>query len=546
MLEELRVTDLGIVEEITLTFGPGLTAISGETGAGKTLLVEALQLLLGGRADPVLVRDGAPEARVEGRFVDEDGEEHVLARVLPADGRSRAYVDGRLVTAGQLAELGATFLDLHGQHAHQQLLSGAAQRDALDQFAGEEAERARREIREARAEARTWRAELEALGGDERARAREADLLRFQIDEIDAARVDDPGEDDALRAEEALLADATALREALATAYAALAEGGLDALGAAAAAVADRPPLADLHERLRGLQAELAELGRDLRFRAEGVVDDPVRLEAVRARRQALRQLRRKYGETLADVLEYRRRIGDRLAQLEHHEEHAARVADAIARAEQRAQAAAKRLRRARQRAAASLGEAVDAHLHDLAMPRARLVVTLEPSVLTDDGGDAVTFLLAANPGEPARPLARAASGGELARTMLALRLVCRASAPTLVFDEVDAGIGGEAGTAVGRLLAVLASSHQVLCVTHLAQVAAFADRQIVVTKREHAGRTVAHAQEVVGDGRVRELSRMLAGVGESDHARRHAAELLAAASAADARAAKRVRAERH
>lgn len=540
MLTELRVANLGIVEEITIALAPGLTAITGETGAGKTLLVEAMELLLGSRADSDLVRDGAAEATVEGRFVDaSSGEEHVLARVLPRDGRSRAYVDGRLVTAGELAAVGERLVDLHGQHAHQQLLGAAAQRGALDRFVGPAASGALTTVRTARAEARARRRELEGLGGDARARAREVDLLRFQIAEIDDAGLDDPAEDDRLAEEEARLDDAVALRAALVAAHHAIEAEGLDALGAAAALLRDRP-VDDLGARVRAVQAEAAELARDLRLAADAVVEDPERLAAVRARRQSLRQLCRKYGESLGDVVAYRDATAARLAQLEHHEEHASRLGAEVAELEDRARAAAEVLRAERRAAAPALAAAVTAHLRDLAMARAVFEVAVEPAELTDDGADAVSFLLAANPGETARPLARAASGGELARTMLALRLVATDGPPTLVFDEVDAGIGGEAGTAVGRLLGVLGRTHQVLCVTHLAQVAAHADHQVVVEKVERAGRTVATARPVEGADRIRELSRMLAGVGESDHARRHAAELLAAARPVVARAGRR------
>jgi len=534
MLVELRVADLGIVDEITLSVERGLTAITGETGAGKTLLVEALELLLGSRADAALVRDGAAEARVEGRFVMDDGTEHVLARVLPVDGRSRAYLDGRLATAGELAELGSALVDLHGQHAHQSLLAPSVQRAALDRYAGADALEALATLRTARDDARARRVELDALGGDDRARAREADLLRFQAEEIDGAAIADADEDEALRVEEALLSDAAAIREALGAAYHAVENDGVDALGIAAGSLAESDALSDLHTRVKGLQAELDELGRELRVAADGVVDDPVRLAAVRERRHLLQQLRRKYGETLGDVLAYRSEVGERLAQLEHHDEHAARLQADIAAAHAGAAAAAEALTNARRAAARPMAEAVTAYLRELAMPRAEVSIAVEPGDLTDQGADTVTFLLAANAGESARALARAASGGELARAMLALRLVCSDAPPTLVFDEVDAGIGGEAGTAVGRLLGVLGRTHQVLCVTHLAQVAAFADQQVAVEKTEQRARggrrTVARATAVEGDARVRELSRMLAGVEASDHARRHAAELLASA----------------
>jgi len=539
-LAELRVVDLGIVDDLTLLFGPGLTGITGETGAGKTLLVEALDLLVGGRAETGIVRDGAAEAVVEGRFVDDQtGYEVVVARVVPVDGRSRAYVDGRLATAGELAERGASLVDLHGQHAHQSLLAPGVQRAALDRFAGPPALDALAAYRMARAEERGLDAELAALGGDDRARARELDLLRFQITEIEAAGLSDAGEDVALEAEEALLADATAHQDALGSAYTAVEGSGLDAVGGAGAALEDRAPFAELAARLRAAHAELADLGHELRLARERVTVDPERLEAVRARRQLVRELTRKYGETLEDVVAYGREAVRRLDELEGYEERARELQESRAVALAAVGAAAAALSRARRSAAAPLAEAISPHLRELAMPAARFEVIVEPAEPGDDGADRVTFLLGANPGEPAKPLAKAASGGELSRAMLAARVVLSEAPPTLVFDEVDAGIGGEAGAAVGRLMADLAPRHQVLCVTHLAQVAAFADAQVVVEKREQGGRTVATARSVEGDERVGELSRMLAGVGESEHARSHAAELLQHAQHAQ-------RAERH
>ncbi len=531
MLTELHVADLGIVADLKLVLGPGLTAITGETGAGKTLLVEALELLVGGRADTTLIRDGASEAHVEGRFLDPiSDEEAVLARILPLEGRSRAYVDGRLATVAELAEVGTRFVDLHGQHAHQSLLAPAVQRGALDHFAGPAAADPLAEYRAARAEQRRIDADLAALGGDERSRAREIDLLRFQIDEIEAAGLDDESEDVALEAEEALLADAIAHREALAAAYGAVESSALDAVGAAATALSGRSPFAQLGERLRATQAELAELGRELRVARDSIEDDPDRLETIRARRRLLRELTRKYGETLADVRAYGIETTWRLAELEGYETRAAELEAESRAARERAASVASSLSQARLAAAGGLADAITPHLQELAMPSATFEVVVEAAEPTDDGADRVTFLLSANPGEPSRPLARVASGGELSRAMLAARVVLSEAPPTLVFDEIDAGIGGEAGAAVGRLLADLAGRHQVLVVTHLAQVAAFADAQIVVEKREQGKRTVASAQGVAGEERIRELSRMLAGVGESAHARSHAAELLDAA----------------
>jgi DNA repair protein RecN (Recombination protein N) len=553
VLVELHVVDLGIVADLSLVLGPGLTAITGETGAGKTLLVEAVELLVGGRADAGLVRDGASEARVEGRFVHpETGEETILARVVPRDGRSRAYLDGRLATVGELAEAGRALVDLHGQHAHQSLLDPAIQRGALDRYAGPPALEALARYRDARAAVRDLDAELAALGGDARARAREIDLLRYQVEEITAAALDDAAEDVALEAEEALLADAVAHREALTRAYEALEGPGLDAVGTALAALDGRAPFTELAARLRGAQGELADIEQELRREVERVEDDPARVESVRTRRHQLHELGRKYGSTLADVIAYGAEAAARLDELERYEERAADLEARRAAYERDAGAAAADLSQARRDAAAPLGVAITGHLRELAMPHATVEIDVEPGPPTDDGHDQVTYLLAANPGERARPLARAASGGELSRAMLAARVVLSEAPPTLVFDEVDAGIGGEAGAAVGRLLQALGARHQVLCVTHLAQVAAFAGTQVVVEKavervKAEAGqrreRTVARATVVDGDARVAELSRMLAGVGDSSHARRHAAELLdTAAGSASAGGARRKR----
>ncbi len=548
MLTELRVENLGIIESASMILGPGMTVITGETGAGKTLVIEALELLLGGRADPTLVREGCSEARVEGRFVISDGVagegvsgsgveiETVLTRVVPTSGRSRAYVDGGLATAAEVADVGRRLVDLHGQHAHQSLLAPAEQRALLDRFAGESAATARAELRAAREDARTITAALAALGGDERSRAREADLLRYQLAEIDAAGLVDDLEEERLEAEEELLADAEALREALGSAHERVAGAALDALGSAIADVARRRPLDHLAERLRSLQADAADLARDLRSTAEETISDPGRLEEVGVRRRLIADLTRKYGDAVSGVLAYAEEARRRLDDLEGHGARAAELAETLATAQGLALGAAERLSAARRAAADPLGSAVTVRLRELAMPAATFAVEIEEADLGEDGADSVAFLLAPNPGEPARPLARAASGGELSRAMLALRVVLTEAPPTLVFDEVDAGIGGEAGTAVGRALASLGGRHQVLCVTHLAQVAAFADAHLVVSKGEVDDRTTAEVEHALDGARVAELSRMLAGVGDSSHARRHAEELLETAGATRSR----------
>jgi DNA repair protein RecN (Recombination protein N) len=530
MLVELRVRDLGVIADLTLVLDGGMTALTGETGAGKTLVVEAIDLLMGGRSDPVLVRPGADEAVVEGRFVTGD-EEVVLARTVPASGRSRAYVDGRMAPVAALAEAGGRLVDLHGQHTHQSLLHTGAQRGALDAFAGVELE----PLRVARATVSDLVAQLADLGGDVRARAREIDLLRFQVTEIEQAAIDDPDEDDALEQEEAALADVTASREAAAGAHAALADdgGALDALGTALAAISNRPPLADHAGRLKTLSVDLTDAAAELREAGEALADDPERLGAVRARRQLLRDLQRKYGDTVADVIAFGHQATARLAELEGYEQRAAALERELQQACSVVAAAEAEVAGQRRQAAPKLAKTVETELRALALPRARFAVTVGDA----DPGDDVVFSFGANPGEPVLALAKVASGGELARVMLALRLVlstrtAAAGPETLVFDEVDAGVGGEAAVAVGRALSALARRYQVLVVTHLAQVAACAEAQIGITKEERKKRTVALAAPLDEAGRVVELSRMLSGQPASATAREHAEELLAAAAA--------------
>ncbi len=526
MLTELAVRDLGVIAEVRLVFGPGMTALTGETGAGKTLLVDAIDLLVGGKADPTLVRPGAAEAVVEGRFVlgdDPDATEVVLARVVPASGRSRAYVDGRLATIAELADWGRQLVDLHGQHAHQSLLAPAVQRAILDRFGGVDLS----ELQAARRRLVEIDAELAALGGDERARAREIDLYRFQVSELDAAGLADPDEDAALDAEEDLLADATAhLAAAAAAAEVLSGDGGaIDLVGEAVAHLQGRGPFADHEARLRAVMAELSELSADVRATGEGIDQDPERLDAIRARRQLLAELRRKYGDTLAEVIAYADEARERLAELEGRDAAAEALDRERASVQEDLERAERAVGAARRAAAPRLGEAITDRLVDLAMPKAHMAVAVGDA----DPGDDVELQLCANPGSPLLPLAKTASGGELARAMLAVRLVLTSGPPTLVFDEVDAGIGGEAAVAVGAALAAVAADHQVFVVTHLPQVAAHAHQHIAVTKTERDGSTVSQARALGHDERVVELSRMLAG-SDSEVGRRHASELLAAA----------------
>ncbi len=519
MLTELHIENLGVIENLDIQLGHGLIALTGETGAGKTMIVEAINLLVGGRADAGMVRPGADEARVEGRFVSGD-DEVILCRTIPLDGRSRAYVNGRLATVAQLAEHGSDLVDMHGQHAHQSLLGAKAQREALDVYAGVDLE----PLRDARAVVTEIDAALATLGGDDRMRAREIDLLRFQVSEIRDAAISGPEEDDELSREEDVLADAVNYREALWKAVTSLAEesGATDNLGTAIAALHNKDPFAELVHRMKALQSELEDLSADIRDAAESIEEDPARLDEVRQRRQLLVDLRRKYGDSLVDVIAFGSQSATRLAELESFEARAATLdVDRVAavRALEQAQAV---VGKARRNGSAPLAEKVQKHLRTLAMAHAVIEVQVG-----QDPGDDVVFLLAANPGSPVMPLTKVASGGELARTMLALRLVLSSGPETLVFDEVDAGIGGEAAVAVAQALAELGKRHQVLVVTHLPQVAAAAQNHIHVSKSVRAGKTFAQAVALGDDQRVSEIARMLSGGVAEATALEHARELL-------------------
>ena len=530
MLTELHIENLGVIERIEIMLGPGLTAVTGETGAGKTMLVEAIELLVGGRADSSMVRHGADEARLDGRLITPDGTEMVLTRVIPTSGRSRAYVNGRLATVASLAEAAADAVDLHGQHAHQSLLSTATQRAALDEYGAIDLE----PLRAARARLTEIDAELAALGGDERARAREIDLLRFQVDELDAADVVDAGEDERLDAEESVLADATAHRDAAAAAVASTSDdgGAHDAIASALGALDGRSPFMEHVTRLRDVLAELDDVVGEIRAAGERIDESPERLAEIRERRQVLKNLRRKYGDDLAAVMAFHAECAGRLAELEHFDERAAELDRARQDALATELVAAEAVGRRRREVGPLLASAVETELRRLAMPHVSVGVEIGDHP-DDHPGDRIQFLLAANPGSPLLPLTRVASGGELARAMLALRLVLSraASRPedgrTLVFDEVDAGIGGAAAQAIGDALAQLGRSHQVLVVTHLAQVAVAADVQVAVAKTVRDGETFAHAAPIEGDSRVAEVARMLSG-STTDSALDHARELLA------------------
>lgn len=547
MIVELRVRDLATIADVTLPLGPGLNVLTGETGAGKSMLVDALTLLLGGRADTGLVRPGAARAIVEGVLevaapvrrriealgLDADDEKVVVRREVSAEGRSRAWVNGSPTTAGVLAELGGMLVELHGQFETQSLLKPAEQRDLLDAFAEAASERAA--VAEAHAALAALETEEVALAQKRDDVRRRADYLRHVVQEIDAAKVK-AGELEQLEVEARRLAQAGALVEhaqriaeaidggqGSALASLAAAEKALAALEKIDPAVGEWRTLADT------AYANLRELAANAAAFASGVSEDPERLDQVERRREKLSRLLLKYGEDLAAVRTARDEAAAELDVLDTADTDLRAIGARREAARAALGEAAGTLTARRSAAAGRFARAVNRLLPKLGLSGAQLAVELEtlPSP-SASGAEQVTLLARLNVGHEARPIAKVASGGELARLMLALKVVLARHdrVPALVFDEIDAGIGGEVGARVGEALADVAARHQVLVITHLPQIAARADRHLVVSKRAKAGVATSDVQVIHGEDRVAELARML-GDADGDAARRHAEALL-------------------
>ncbi len=546
MLRELHIAGLGVIEDLDLELDPGLNVLTGETGAGKTMVTVGLALALGQRAASSLVRRGATATRVEARFDAtpaaaevgwaEDGEV-VLARRVGADGRSTARVGGQLAPVSTLAELGTGLVEVHGQHQGLRLLSGAAQTAFLDRFVGAEQLAVLETLAAQTAALRDVRSRLDRIDEDTRERERELDLLAYQIREIEALDPR-PGEGQALEGEQARLAHAERLLELAAAAETAISgeEAGADALRAGAAALEAAaeldPDAVALAGRGAALASEATELGRDVRAYAERIQLDPERLEEVRSRIAALRDLERKYGESEEEVLAFLDRARAGAAELGGAEDERERLASEAERLDRVVADLAQHVTRARQAATGPLADAIAAELQELGMEGAQVRIELVSlPERTAAGAERAEFRFSGGPGQPLLPIAKVASGGELSRTMLACRtvLVDLDDVPTLVFDEVDQGIGGRAAVTVGRRLARLAERRQVVVVTHLPQIAAFADRHVRVEKRSG----VAGVHVLDDAGRVAELSRMLSGLPETEAAATHAEELLAEAAKA-------------
>jgi DNA repair protein RecN (Recombination protein N) len=559
MLRELTIRNVAVIDELTVSFVPGLNVLTGETGAGKSILIDALQLVLGARGSEELLRSGADEAAVEAAFdvgpgsravelveaegiAAEPGEFLVLRRHLFRDGRSKAYANGRLTSAATLRALAECLVDIHGQQPAQPLLDPRRHRELLDAYAG-----AVEDVRAYRDRYARWQAqrrEREALLQADRERAQRQDLLEFQRREIEGARLT-AGEEEALAAEHGVLSNHERLFAAVEQAYSALEESDdavLERLAAAATRIREAAAIDQrLREVLEALETgsvHLREATRGLRDYRGRIEFDPQRLDAIEARLHEIGKLTRKYGGSVAEILEHLARVKKDLEALEQSEARLAEMDQALTEIQREMAGRAERLSQVRRRAARKLRDAILAEIQELGMVRATFEVRVAPAAPGDaalgpHGIDEVEFLISPNPGEALKPLHKIASGGELSRVMLAIRVILAAAdqTATLIFDEVDAGIGGGMAETVGRKLVAASRQHQVLCVTHLPQIASFADHHVVVSKRALRDRTETTVQALGGADRAQEIARMLGGPSRSATPLQHANELLEAAS---------------
>jgi DNA repair protein RecN (Recombination protein N) len=538
MLRYLSIEHLAVIERLEIDFDAGFNVLTGETGAGKSILVEAVGLLLGGRASSELVRTGEDTATIQALF-DVDGNEVIVRRELTAQGRSRAFVNGALATAGALKDLAARLIEIHGQHEHQGLLVPESHLDLLDAYAGFEPRR--EEVAGAFQRLGALRAELETLRLDERQKLARVDLLTFQRDEITQA-APRAGEDEDLVAERSRLANAGKLLQLSAEAYQTLYEqdgavlSGLATVWKRVADLAALDPRAAAYEESRAaITSQLEDLAYFLRDYAEGIDASPGRLQEVEDRLALLERLKRKHGPMLTDVLEHRDACVRELTLLANADERAAEVENALQAAEREYLDLAQRLSAERREAATKFAKDLVHVVAGLAMERTRFEVRFNAEPLPaaewgPRGVDRAEFFVSPNPGEDLRPLARIVSGGELSRLMLAIKTLTarKGRGATLIFDEVDAGIGGHTADVVGRRLQDLAREYQVLCITHLPQIAAHGDVQYHISKQVRGGRTVTRVARLDTAARETELARMIAGDAATSRMRASAAEMLA------------------
>ncbi len=553
MLQELHVTNFALIDRLSLSFGAGLNILTGETGAGKSIIIDALGLALGERASGDVVRTGADRALVEAAFdltnapaevrarlaeAGLDGEEGddtllVSREIARAGGKSACRVNGRLMPVSALKAIADGLVDVHGQHEHQALLHADRHIDILDAWCGPAALALRAEVAAQASALNGLRREREQLQTDARERARTLDLYRFQQEEILGAKLR-PGEEEELAADRSRLANAEKLSAAAQEGYGALSEGALDALNAALASVTHAAALdeslAPVLEALNGAVSYAEDAAHALRDYQEAVEFNPERLEEIEGRLESLRTLKRKYGETVDEIIAYGSELTEKLDRLENAEARGDELSAGIGKAEAALEKTAGKLTQARREAAGNFAPKIMRELADLGMAATRFEVSVEPQAVTSKGADRVEFLLSPNPGEPLRPLARIASGGEMSRIMLAMKsvLVRAGATPTMIFDEVDVGVGGRTAQTIADKLAALAGQAQILCITHLPQIASRADAHFAIEKRVEGGRTTVFVTPLDADGRVEEIARMLGGTRRTDAVVQHAREMLA------------------
>jgi len=542
LLEHLFIKGFAIIDEVDLSLNPGLTVLTGETGAGKSIIVDALKAVLGEKVDLSVVRTGESAARVEAAFElpgrePPDGHdadrELVISRDIRREGRGRTTVNGSMVTISQLREMGENMVDLHGQHEHQSLLRTAVHLQALDSFAS--LDRKRSEFSGFFAELAEARERIDSLERSKRERLARYDYLRYVTQELEAADLG-PEEEESLRSEEVVLGAAEKLLHTASNALEAIYQGEGSAVETVRRCGGDLklmmekdPRLGEVVELVEGAALQMEEAGHFLMDYASTVQADPQRLEEIQERLAFIGNLKKKYGPGVQEVLRTLKESREELASLEEGETDLESLKAREAQLADRAAKLALDLREERKKMASSLEEAVEAELRDLAMDKVRFEVSFEESEMNDTGIDRVEFLLSPNPGEPLMPLRKIASGGELSRVMLAVKRVLAGAdaVPTLVFDEVDAGIGGRVAAVLGRKLQDIARHHQVICITHLAPVAAFAHHHVMVEKVEEKGRTVVRTRYLEEEERVGELARMMGGIEVSSGIVRSARELL-------------------
>lgn len=554
MLQTLSIRNFAIIEKLDIEFGAGLNVMTGETGAGKSIVMDALNVILGGRAGVEMVRGGAEKAAVDAVFsvagspevcalVDEMGfpmEEQtlLLSREINASGKTTARIGGRIATVAQLKEVGDWLVDLHGQHEHQSLLAVPRHLDMLDEWGGKEVFALRAEVAEAFQKVSRLVRERAALETDARERTHLLDLYQFQTQEIAEAKLQS-GEEEELLADASRLANAQRLAEAASAGAAALSgEQGMGALEILAAALrgledaaALDSALAPIVETMSSAVYELEEVAHDLVRYQDGIEFNTERLEQIEERLELLRNLKRKYGSTLEEILAYQEATLQKLDALTHSEERGQQMDTEIARAREVLEKKCAKLSARRQKLAKEFSQTVLAELRDLAMEKTRFEAHIETGEPTSKGRDRVEFLLAPNPGEPLKPLARVASGGEISRVMLAIKsaMARQEPLPTMVFDEIDVGVGGRTASVIADKLDALGQSAQILCITHLPQIASRGRVHFYIEKNTSGKRTVTSVLPLSPEARVQELARMLGGTEVTETVLQHAREMLRA-----------------